>query len=43
MQKTDRLLEIEKLISESDISTQEELLRKLKRKGDSLHTGYSLA
>jgi transcriptional regulator of arginine metabolism len=33
MQKTIRLLEIEKLISEADITTQEELLRKLSGKG----------
>jgi transcriptional regulator of arginine metabolism len=33
MQKTNRLLEIEKLISEADITTQEELLRKLGEKG----------
>ncbi|HPT20699.1 MAG TPA: arginine repressor [Bacteroidales bacterium] len=33
MQKTDRLLEIEQIISEEDISTQEELLKKLKRRG----------
>ena len=33
MQKTKRLLAIEKIIREEDISTQEELLRKLKGKG----------
>jgi transcriptional regulator of arginine metabolism len=33
MQKTKRLLAIEKIISEENISTQEELLRKLKGKG----------
>jgi transcriptional regulator of arginine metabolism len=33
MQKTDRLLEIEKLISEVDITTQEELLKKLGERG----------
>jgi transcriptional regulator of arginine metabolism len=33
MQKTKRLLAIEKIISEEKISTQEELLRKLKGKG----------
>jgi transcriptional regulator of arginine metabolism len=33
MQKTKRLLEIEKIISEEIISTQEELLKKLKGKG----------
>jgi transcriptional regulator of arginine metabolism len=33
MQKTNRLLAIEKLISEEHISTQEELLLKLKEKG----------
>jgi transcriptional regulator of arginine metabolism len=33
MQKTKRLLAIEKIITEENISTQEELLRKLKGKG----------
>ena len=33
MQKTKRLLEIEKIISEETIATQEELLKKLKGKG----------
>ena len=33
MQKTKRLLAIEKIIDEADISTQDELLRKLKGKG----------
>jgi transcriptional regulator of arginine metabolism len=33
MQKTKRLLAIEKIISEENISTQEELLKKLKGKG----------
>lgn len=33
MQKTDRLLEIEKIIMEESISTQEELLARLKKKG----------
>ena len=33
MQKTDRLLAIEKFITEEKISTQEELLKKLKGKG----------
>jgi transcriptional regulator of arginine metabolism len=33
MQKTKRLLEIEKIISEENISVQEELLRKLQKKG----------
>jgi transcriptional regulator of arginine metabolism len=33
MQKTKRLLSIEKIIAEDNISTQEELLRKLKVKG----------
>jgi transcriptional regulator of arginine metabolism len=33
MQKTKRLLSIEKIIAEENISTQEELLRKLKAKG----------
>ncbi|MCE5346962.1 MAG: ArgR family transcriptional regulator [Bacteroidales bacterium] len=33
MQKTKRLLEIEKIVSEANISTQEELLKKLKGKG----------
>jgi transcriptional regulator of arginine metabolism len=33
MQKADRLLAIESVITESDISTQEELLKKLKGKG----------
>jgi transcriptional regulator of arginine metabolism len=33
MQKTIRLLAIEKIIDEENISTQDELLRKLKRKG----------
>jgi transcriptional regulator of arginine metabolism len=33
MQKTKRLLAIEKFISEDDITTQEELIRKLKGKG----------
>ena len=33
MQKTKRLLAIEKIISEEDISIQEELLKKLKGKG----------
>jgi transcriptional regulator of arginine metabolism len=33
MQKTKRLLAIEKIISEENISVQEELLRKLERKG----------
>jgi transcriptional regulator of arginine metabolism len=33
MQKIGRLLEIEKLITEADISTQDELLRKLREKG----------
>ena len=33
MQKTNRLLVIEKIIAEDHISTQEELLRKLRRRG----------
>jgi transcriptional regulator of arginine metabolism len=33
MQKTTRLLAIERIIDEENISTQDELLRKLKRKG----------
>lgn len=33
MQKTKRLLEIEKIISDENISTQDELLKKLKGKG----------
>jgi len=33
MQKTVRLLEIERIIAEENISTQEELLKRLKRKG----------
>ncbi len=33
MQKTDRLLEIEKIVNDEIVSTQEELLRKLKGKG----------
>ena len=33
MQKTKRLLAIEKIIIEENISTQEELIRKLKGKG----------
>jgi transcriptional regulator of arginine metabolism len=33
MQKTDRLLSIEKIIRETKISSQEDILKKLKRKG----------
>ena len=33
MQKTKRLLAIEKIIAEENISTQDEILRKLKGKG----------
>lgn len=33
MQKTDRLLEIEKIVNDEIVSTQEELLRRLKGKG----------
>ena len=33
MQKTIRLLAIERIIDDENISTQDELLRKLKRKG----------
>ena len=40
MQKTKRLLAIEKIISEENISTQEELLKETERERDKLYTGY---
>ena len=40
MQKTKRLLVIEKIISEETISTQDELLKKLKAKGSCPNFNY---
>ena len=43
MHKADRLLAIESIITEYNVSTQEELLRRLKGKGNNLYAGNSVA
>ncbi len=42
MQKTKRLLAIENIITEENISTQEELLKTSERERDKLYTGYTV-
>ena len=42
MQKTKRLLAIEKIIAEENISSQEELAEKTERERDKLYAGYAV-